>query len=86
MANDILVATEGRLVTFDGQERVIKPGDTVRVGHPILDGREDLFVPLRPTFELEAPVEEVKPVEASKHVAHPKSKTSDDATVKPEAT
>lgn len=81
MSNGILVATHGALVTFDGQERVIKPGDTVREGHPILLGREALFALLRPTYEY---LQEVEPETVPPEAEAPKPSVVASATPKPE--
>lgn len=49
----ILVATKNVLTDFDGRRVILRRGvTTVREGHPLLKGRESLFEPLVPEFEL----------------------------------
>lgn len=51
---DILVCRESAAFTFGGERVVIHKGKTrVRVGHPILEGREHLFEPLRVHYDVE---------------------------------
>lgn len=38
-------------VDEDGKEGSVRKGATVRVGHPLLRGREDMFEPLVVNFE-----------------------------------
>lgn len=62
MAGDILVASATFQATVDGQEQVIVAGKTtVRAGHPLVEGFADSFVPLVPTFEVEAAAEPAPP-------------------------
>ncbi len=50
----IFVATGSVVAQFEGHSVYIHKGvTTVRAGHPLLDRFADLFVPLRPTFEVE---------------------------------
>jgi hypothetical protein len=52
----ILVARESVIFAYDGNQVYIHKGrTTVREGHPVLRGREDLFEPLVPTFDLDSP-------------------------------
>lgn len=50
---------------FQFQGRTVRRGDTVRVGHPALEGNGIFFRPFRVTFEHEPPA-------TSKHSARPK--------------
>lgn len=55
MPGGILVARDSSLVTFEGREVYIIAGTTtVREGHPILDSYGEMFVPLVPSYEVEA--------------------------------
>jgi hypothetical protein len=48
------VAKESFVTSWDGEDRQFLAGITrVRVGHPILVGREQLFEPLRAHYEVE---------------------------------
>ncbi len=50
----IFVAKDSVLGEFEGRPLYIHQGvTTVRAGHPLLSAFGDLFVPLRPTFEVE---------------------------------
>lgn len=52
--HEILVARESAVFTHDGEKHVIHRGITrVRAGHPILEGREDLFEPLTVHYDVE---------------------------------
>lgn len=54
----IMVATQGAMFDHEGQRVFLVAGKTtVREGHPILKGRENLFKPLVPDFEVEDPPE-----------------------------
>jgi hypothetical protein len=56
MAGAILIATETVLTTFEGENVYIYAGQTtVREGHPILKGREDMFIPVQVTYDLPEP-------------------------------
>lgn len=51
---DILVAKRSAIVMFDGRRVTIRAGRThVRAGHPILDGRQDMFEPIKVEFEVD---------------------------------
>lgn len=51
----IFVAKDSVLGEFEGQPLYIHQGvTTVRAGHPLLDTFGGLFVPLRPTFEVQS--------------------------------
>lgn len=52
----VLVATASAMFDYEGQRVILAEGvTTVREGHPILEGRERLFKPLVPTFEVQEP-------------------------------
>lgn len=55
MAAQIMVATSTFLFEHNGVLKHVPQGTTVRVGHPILKGREDLFHPLVVDYEIEQP-------------------------------
>ena len=53
-SSDILVAKESFTVDIDGVPTVFRGGETrVRRGHPVLEGREELFEPLRVHYDIE---------------------------------
>ncbi len=53
-SSDILVARQSAVFTHDGERIVIHKGQTrVRAGHPIVEGREDLFEPLTVHYDVE---------------------------------
>lgn len=50
----IMIATQGAMFDYEGQKVFIVEGKTTaREGHPVLKGREGLFKPLVPEFEIE---------------------------------
>lgn len=54
MANtqeSILTAKHSFIFEEDGRTMTVVKGATVRVGHPLLRGREDMFTPLVVDFE-----------------------------------
>lgn len=53
--DSILVATTTFFCAVDGQLVRVSGGATVRVGHPITKGREEMFKPLKVQFEYEPP-------------------------------
>lgn len=54
-AGGILIALDSAFFTHEGQPVTITRGKTtVREGHPILKGRENLFGPITVDFELPA--------------------------------
>jgi hypothetical protein len=56
MAGEILIATETVLTQFEGENVYIYAGQTtVREGHPILKGREAMFVPVQVHYDLPEP-------------------------------
>lgn len=66
MTDDILVASRTEYVMVDGQQVVVRKGmTTARAGHPVIEAGGDLFVPLVPDFEVEAPAQP-KPARASR--------------------
>ena len=42
---DLYMANQSAATVYDGEQLWIKEGDLVRAGHPILEGRDWLFVP-----------------------------------------
>lgn len=55
MAGQILVAKTSAAFSFDGKSVILSAGrTTVREGHPILEGREALFEPMKVDFELDS--------------------------------
>ena len=52
---DVFMATESFSAALDGEVVYVSRGDLVRAGHPLLRGREELFVPAtdRVRFEVE---------------------------------
>lgn len=58
----ILVATSAFAATVDGRNYVIRRGDTIRDGHPLVKGRENHFAPFTISYELpEKPQKPAKP-------------------------
>lgn len=55
-SNDLFVAVKVAAVGFEGRTVMLEPGMVVRAGHPLLQGREELFEPLRVDFEVEQEV------------------------------
>jgi hypothetical protein len=55
MAGEILIATESVLTLVDGENVYITAGQTARAGHPILKGREAIFIPLQVDYDLPEP-------------------------------
>lgn len=49
----ILVATSSFSTTINGVPRVVTKGETFREGHPVVEGREELFKPFAVDNELE---------------------------------
>jgi hypothetical protein len=56
MADAILAATTSAVFDYAGQRMFIRPGTTVRAGHPMLEGHGDLFAPIVPDYEYVQPV------------------------------
>lgn len=51
---EILVARQDGMIVLDGERVFIHKGVTrVRAGHPLLEGREDLFEPLSVQYDVE---------------------------------
>ncbi len=61
MAGDIFVATDSVLTDVDGENVYITVGQTARAGHPILKGREAMFVPLQVDYDLPEPKAPARP-------------------------
>lgn len=58
---DLYVGKEPATFDYDGAPVFIGPTIVVRAGHPIMAGREGLFVPLVVHYDVEpAPIEESK--------------------------
>jgi hypothetical protein len=64
---EFMQAKESFVTQFQGEQLSVTAGERVRVGHPLLKGRDDLFVPAVPgRFEAERDEAEEKPaVEAA---------------------
>lgn len=73
---EIYVAREGAVFEVDGTPVFIQQGTTARAGHPILKGREHLFEPLVPDFEVTA--EAQVPAKADTTEGAPKRTTQAD--------
>ena len=62
MAGEILIATETVLTEFEGENVYIYAGQTtVREGHPILKGREAMFIPVQVHYDLPEPKAKTPP-------------------------
>ena len=62
MAGEILIATETVLTQFEGENVYIYAGQTtVREGHPILKGREAMFIPVQVHYDLPEPKAKTPP-------------------------
>ena len=55
MAGVIFVATDSVLTDVEGSNVYITAGQTAREGHPILKGREAMFIPVQVTYDLPEP-------------------------------
>ncbi|WP_119728343.1 hypothetical protein [Thermomonospora amylolytica] len=54
MSDDILVAKKTATFDYNGERIVVHAGITrVRAGHPMLEGREDLFEPIDVHYDVE---------------------------------
>lgn len=51
---DLYVGKEPAMFDFEGSPVFIGPSVVVRAGHPLMKGREDLFVPLHVHYDLAA--------------------------------
>jgi hypothetical protein len=52
----ILIASESFLTDWEGQRRIFTAGQTtIREGHPLVKGREQMFKPLTVDYELPEP-------------------------------
>ena len=70
MAGQILIATETVLTRFEGENVYIYAGQTTaREGHPILKGREDMFIPVQVIYDLPEPEPEPEPKPAARTAA-----------------
>lgn len=73
-AQDVLVAKASFFYEHDGVAVMVPRGAVVRVGHPVLDGRGDMFGPVHVDFDLEeeaAPVEQAASGELPKRRGRP---------------
>lgn len=52
------IATRSFLTALDGHRVVVAVGQTVREGHPLLEGREHYFKPFSVDYDLPAPADE----------------------------
>lgn len=55
MAAELYVGKESMTFEFEGSPVFVGPNTVIRAGHPIMRGREDLFVPLVVHYEVEPP-------------------------------
>lgn len=55
MADQIMVATNSFVFEHKGVTMHVPKGATVRVGHSLLKGREDMFRPLVVDYDIEQP-------------------------------
>lgn len=62
--DDVVVAKATFFYEQDGVSELVPRGATVRVGHPMLDGRENMFGPVTVDFDLDLDDEPV-----GRHVA-----------------
>lgn len=53
MPADILVAKASFFYEHDGVSVMVPKGATVRAGHPVLDGRGDMFAPVGVDFDVD---------------------------------
>lgn len=53
MSDDIFVAKGGAAVILGDRRIVLHEGQTVRAGHPLMEGREHLFEPFTVDFDLD---------------------------------
>lgn len=71
-------AVTGGAFDIDGQPVILNPGDVAREGHPVMYGRQHMFVPFVVRFEL--PDEGKPPVIE----ANPPERTAPEKTAEPE--
>lgn len=60
METDLYIGKEPCTFDFEGSPVFIGPAVVVRAGHPIMKGREHLFIPLVVHFEVDEVDESVK--------------------------
>jgi hypothetical protein len=53
MSDDILVAKESFSTEINGVPRAVTKGETFREGHPVVEGREEMFKPFKIDNEIE---------------------------------
>lgn len=53
MSDEILVAKESFSTEINGTPRVVTKGETFREGHPVIEGREEMFESFKVDNELE---------------------------------
>lgn len=84
MANgQIYVAKKSAILRYEGRRIVVKKDvTTVRSGHPIMDGHEDLFRPLAVVYDHEAVVEDMTAEPGRKRsVGRPKLPRDDEGNI-----
>ena len=62
MANEVpglFVGVEPMLIEVDGKPIFIGPNTVVRAGHPMMEGRENMFAPLAVHYEYDPPQDAV---------------------------
>ena len=81
---DILVANTTCMIEHEGRRVMLRRGiTTVRAGHPIAEGHEQLFEPITVHFDRGAPVEQATAAPGEKRSVQPRADTS--AESKPKA-
>jgi len=58
--NKLWVAREGGSFDIDGQPVILNPGDVVEEGHPVLNGRQQMFRPFEVRFAVTKPAPAAK--------------------------
>lgn len=69
---DILVANTTCMINHEGRQIMLRRGvTTVRAGHPITEGREQLFDPITVHFDRDVPVEQATAAPGEKRTVQP---------------
>lgn len=72
---DILVANTTCMIEHDGRQVMLRRGiTTVRSGHPITEGHEQLFDPITVHFDRDVPVEQATAAPGEKRSVQPKAR------------
>ena len=73
MSSDILVAKHSFSTEVNGVPRVVTKGETFREGHPVMEGREELFEP----FSVDNDFEQATAAPGEKRAKRPRAKKAE---------